>query len=1185
MATSAITSNPILPAGKVNVPYSFTFTGTTTTGSPDLVWQIFGSPPPGLVFSDGVLLGTPTGGGTYSFQVILSPINDTNSSEICTISIDSQLSLVNPLSPEGYVGQTWRFGFAQGGATPYRWAVTEGAFPPGLTLNPDGTASGVYTTQGIYTFALTVTDADGLSLRIPVTQTVTGSFPQLTGNVPSIRPGLSYLFTLLMTGGVPPYRFLTTSFCGMSLSSGGVVQGEAGDCGGYMPFVFSDATGTITDTSVNLSSAPPSTASFSGTVISAQTDQPLVIYLPAPNGNPPFTWSGGMPSGLQLDSTDGVLQGQIDTPSTVPFSVTVTDGAGNEQTTAYTLNVTANPLTILNSSLDPVVIGQTGSVKVQLSGASGSPFISLTAANDYGLLFNSTALAADGPIQFNVPTDLAPGTYQVTILAIDGAGAQAQKTLSMVVFSAGLHLGDLTVSNLAATGSYPQRLQVFGGTPPYQVTVPFPSDLPPGLTIDTLGNVSGIPYLAGVYNFAVTASDAGGNSAYRTYSMSIGPPPPLLIALPSALAGRPYSASILTSSAPSGPYTWTFNGPTPPGLILDADGTLHGLPVGQGEYTFDVTGNASNGESDTILEDFVIGPNPALPERTLPDATIGQPYMQQLNSSLTGALQWTVNAASLPAGILFDPSTGQLSGVPGAAGQWGIAATASSNSGTDSAVYDFYSVSSSGLTVGPPAITLFAGKGILLRLTAQGGVPPYTFSPDPSDPASLSPDGLLDVEAPFPFTVYVTDSEGRTGSRTYTPVVDPGPRMNVPDTPIHAQAGVPFSYPLPITGAAAPVSYSAVNAPGLLVRNGVLTGIPQQPGTYSLEISFQYGPYQLENLFYLPLIVDPQPLAVGASALWNAHPGFAYTAPLTAAGGTAPYSWSASSLPQGLALLTTGVLTGVPTQQGLFTIPVIVQDTNGLSASASLSLLIDNSVPAIAPGGVANAGSYANTSVSPGEIVAIFGVNLGDSSLTMNAPHNGIFPNQAAETQILFDGIPAPLIYAQNAQAAAAVPLSLAGKQVVAVTAVRNGVASAPAMINISAGTPGILTANGSGSGQAAALNQDLTVNSESNPASSGSIVVLYITGTGLTFPAVADGVLAPASPLASSVIAVGAVIGGEPGNVLYAGDAPGEINGLTQVNVQLPSSLHSGQLPVVITQVVQGAVVSSQSNATIWVR
>lgn len=133
LATSNITSDAILPSGSVNVPYSFTFSGTAATN--DFDWEAFGAIPPGLGFgSDGTLLGTPTGGGTYSFQVVLLPVNDTVTSKIFTISIASKLSLVNPLSPEGYVGQQWEAGFMQGGAAPYHWAVTGGTFPPELTL-------------------------------------------------------------------------------------------------------------------------------------------------------------------------------------------------------------------------------------------------------------------------------------------------------------------------------------------------------------------------------------------------------------------------------------------------------------------------------------------------------------------------------------------------------------------------------------------------------------------------------------------------------------------------------------------------------------------------------------------------------------------------------------------------------------------------------------------------------------------------------------------------------------------------------------------------------------------------------------------------------------------------------------------------------------------------------------------
>jgi uncharacterized protein (TIGR03437 family) len=124
-----------------------------------------------------------------------------------------------------------------------------------------------------------------------------------------------------------------------------------------------------------------------------------------------------------------------------------------------------------------------------------------------------------------------------------------------------------------------------------------------------------------------------------------------------------------------------------------------------------------------------------------------------------------------------------------------------------------------------------------------------------------------------------------------------------------------------------------------------------------------------------------------------------------------------------------------------------------------------------------------------------------------------------------------------------------------------------------------VFTANSSGRGQAAAVNQDGTQNGAANPAAAGSVLSLYATGEGQTLPAGLDGKLA-AAPLPQPVAAVTVAIGGVAAEVSYAGGAPGLIAGVMQVNVVVPAGV-SGTVPVVLT--VGG--VDSQDGVTVAVR
>jgi uncharacterized protein (TIGR03437 family) len=111
---------------------------------------------------------------------------------------------------------------------------------------------------------------------------------------------------------------------------------------------------------------------------------------------------------------------------------------------------------------------------------------------------------------------------------------------------------------------------------------------------------------------------------------------------------------------------------------------------------------------------------------------------------------------------------------------------------------------------------------------------------------------------------------------------------------------------------------------------------------------------------------------------------------------------------------------------------------------------------------------------------------------------------------------------------------------------------------------------NGTGGGQGAILNQDGSVNSQSNPASRGSVVSLYATGAGLTTPASVNGLVT--APNASEyypapVLPVSVSIDGQAAQIVYAGAAPGLIAGVLQINVVVPANAtHASYDKVVVT-------------------
>ncbi len=240
------------------------------------------------------------------------------------------------------------------------------------------------------------------------------------------------------------------------------------------------------------------------------------------------------------------------------------------------------------------------------------------------------------------------------------------------------------------------------------------------------------------------------------------------------------------------------------------------------------------------------------------------------------------------------------------------------------------------------------------------------------------------------------------------------------------------------------------------------------------------------------------------------------------------------------------------------------------------------SVPVAPAAGIVNAASGVGGQISPGEIIVIYGSNMGPTTLAQTQLNSvGMVATTLAGTQVLINNVPAPMIYTSAGQLAAVVPYEIAGQSTVPVVVSYNGNKSAPVTIPVAASVPGLFTANEQGTGQAAALNQDNTYNSSNNPAARGTVIQLFGTGEGLISPALPDGALATSAPYPKPMLPVSATIGGQPATVEYAGTAPEGVAGFFQINLVIPMSVNPGNVPVVIT--VGGA--SSPSAVTIAVQ
>lgn len=227
--------------------------------------------------------------------------------------------------------------------------------------------------------------------------------------------------------------------------------------------------------------------------------------------------------------------------------------------------------------------------------------------------------------------------------------------------------------------------------------------------------------------------------------------------------------------------------------------------------------------------------------------------------------------------------------------------------------------------------------------------------------------------------------------------------------------------------------------------------------------------------------------------------------------------------------------------------------------------------------------------ISPGAIVSIFGHHIGPiipAYGEVSAPFDGselYYSSTAGNSEVTFNGVAAPLLFANNDQINAVVPYEIARQSSVQMVVAHDFVSAPAIAVPVLDTSPGIFTDTENGSGQGAILNQNGTLNSVANPAAAGSTVQIYASGAGVWNPNVVDGLELPGSgPLPIPVAAVSVTIGGQTAKLTYAGVAPGLISGVLQVNAVVPSGLKSGPQPVLLTV---GKNSNSQQQVTVAVQ
>lgn len=234
-----------------------------------------------------------------------------------------------------------------------------------------------------------------------------------------------------------------------------------------------------------------------------------------------------------------------------------------------------------------------------------------------------------------------PGTYTWTLTAHNGVGSDASVTNTTTVV-----VPAVTIRGNPVQGTVGQPYDFtfsLVGDPAPTVTVTYGS-LPPGLSLDPSGRITGVPTTAGVFGFDVTAANDLGSQGMGT-GITINPAPPSASGTPpTGIVGQPYDFTFTLNGDPT-PTVDIYSGALPPGLTLTPDGHVTGTPTADGGYYVGIVAKNSWASAATDVY-FVIQPSaPTGPPSGPPTISVAGRRIAEGNSG-TRALTFTLTLSA-----------------------------------------------------------------------------------------------------------------------------------------------------------------------------------------------------------------------------------------------------------------------------------------------------------------------------------------------------------------------------------------------------------------------------------------------------------------------------------------------------------------------------------------------------------
>uniref|UniRef100_A0AAU1I9U9 Ig domain-containing protein n=1 Tax=Streptomyces sp. NBC_00180 TaxID=2903632 RepID=A0AAU1I9U9_9ACTN len=746
-----------LPDAVVGQDYPATEVASPGGGTPDYTYSVTeGSLPEGLSLdeSTGKLTGMPptVGSGTFTFTITVTDsgsgtLKDSASKEF-TLQVFAKIKITSTDLPAGTVNSSYADGngvtlAAAGGSGSYKYGVTEGSLPAGLSLSEAGELTGTptaATAAGGSTFTITVTDSGpgapqqsaskefSLTVNKAVTTTkvlpidspvLPGTDVTLVAEVSGYNPGASVTFLELFddrtialgADDVNDEGRASLIWSADSTGEHSITATYGGDPNNL------ESTAEAVTLQVLKELAITSTDLPAGTVNSPYADGNGVT-LAAAGGSGPYKYgvtAGSLPAGLSL-SEAGELTG---TPTAATaaggstFIITVTDSgsgalqqsASKEFSVAVGKAVTTTKVLPVDS---PVLPGADVTLVAEVSGYNPGESVTF-----FDLFDGETTALGTADVNDEGQASLtwsagSPGEHSITATYggdpnnLESSTAEAV-TLQVV---APVPLTVVTTSVDAVVGRpFTAMLEASGGTPDYhwEIVEPGESATPEVVGAQAAtwaavaddGTISGTPPAGtepGSYMVSVRATDSAVPSQQVTADIAIDVHEPGTVFvstnnLDPAVVGVAYKQT-LTAEGGTAPYTWAVEGDLPAGLNLDPEtGIISGTPEKAGDATFTVT--ATDGSEPALSGSAGLGitvtdapPQPSITTTTLTGATTGTAYQQTLTAKGgTPPYTWEITTGALPDGLSLDTGSGNITGTPTTAGTTDFTATVTDSAG------------------------------------------------------------------------------------------------------------------------------------------------------------------------------------------------------------------------------------------------------------------------------------------------------------------------------------------------------------------------------------------------------------------------------------------------------------------------------------------------------------------------